>query len=148
MSSSMRTRFIIDVSGQTQEFVQPFVQPFLELAQDPAQYVVQVPVNSSATLWDGAPPIATYDFLALMSDRDVQVEFVVNGGQSDQYRFTLPLRGGGFPIVVPGGQAYAGQTGSQSAFSNGTLRNITQINVLNGDTVNAAFVSVFVAQAA
>lgn len=146
MSSSMRTRFTIDVAGQPYQFAQPFVDPFLVLAEDPAQYQVPIAANATGTLWNGTPLGSTFDFIALMSDRDCHAEFVVDGGQGDEYHFTLFIRGGGFPTVVPGRQAYAGQTGTQSAFTNGTLKNITRVNAFNPDTTHAAVVSVFVAQ--
>lgn len=145
MASNLRTRLTIDVGGQPYQFGTPFVQTFLALEQEPAQYQVTVPADSAATLWDGAPPISTYDFLALVADRNCQIEFTVNGGEADEYHFTLPLLAN-FPIVVPGGQAYAGQTGTEDAFTEGTLREVTKIRALNTDTANAALVSVFVAQ--
>lgn len=147
MSSSMRTRFTLEVAGQPYPFAQPFVQTFLTLEEDPAQYQVLVAANSVATIWDEAPT-STFDFIALQADRDCHVEFTVDGGQSDEYHFTVFVRGGGFPVVIPGGQSYAGQTGSQSAFTNGTLKNITRVKAFNPDTVNSATVSAFVAKAA
>ena len=148
MASSIRTRLTIDVAGQPIQWSQPFVQTFLTLAQAPAQYDVTIDADSSAVIWDGTPLGVTFDFIALQSDRDCHVEFVVNGGQVDEYHFTLFLRGGGFPIVVPGGQSYAGQAGTQSAFTFGTLREITKVNALNPDVDFPAVVSALVAQTA
>lgn len=146
MGSSLRPTLIIDVAGQPLPFTQPFVQPFLELEQAPAEYDVTIDALATATLWNGAPPFSTYDFVAIQSDRDVHVEFVVHGGSGDESHFTLFCRGGGFPIVVPGGDSYTGQTGTQSAFTNGTLRSITRINAQNLDTTFPAVVTVFIAQ--
>ncbi len=127
MGSSLRPTLTIDVAGQPLPFAQPFVQPFLELEQAPLQYEMTVPADDSVTAWNGTPPVATFDFLALQSDRDLAITFEVSNGAST---FVLDLRGGGFPIVIP--------TGS----------NITQIDATNADTDFPAILTVFIAQEA
>ena len=127
MGSSFRPRLVIDVAGQPFQFTQPFVFAFMETEQAPAQYDVVVPVDDSALVWDGTVPFSTFDFLALQSDIDLTITFEVDNGAST---FTLGLRGGGFPLVLPVGT------------------DITQINATNADTVSAATLSVFRAQEA
>lgn len=127
MGSSIRPRLTIDVAGQPIQFTQPFTFAFLETEQTPAQYDVIVPVSDSALVWDGTVPFDTCDFLALQSDVDLAITFEVNNGAST---FVLNLRAGGFPLVLP------------------MNSDITQINAANADTVNAATLSVFIAQEA
>lgn len=148
MSSSIRTRLTIDVAGQPYQWSEPFVQAFLTLAEDPAIYQVTLAASATGTLWDGAPLIGTFDFIALRADHTCHIEFTVSGGVADEYHFTLPLRGGGYPLVIPGGQSYAGQAGTESAFTEGALKEITKIRALNTDATNAAIVSILIAQVA
>lgn len=126
MGSSLRPTLIIDVAGQPLPFAQPFVQPFLELEQAPLEYEMTIPASGTATAWDGSPPVTTFDFLALQSDRDLTITFTVTGPST----FILGLRGGGFPIVIP--------TGS----------NITSFTATNDDADFDAVLTVFIAQEA
>lgn len=131
MASSINTRFTIDISGQPDQFAQPFVPTFMELAQDPLRAQVVIPLNSTATIWSGAPPFATLDFAAFMADRDMTLQFAVDGGGADD--FTLFIPGGGFPVVV-----YGPAVGSE----------ITSITATNLDTVTDGLVTLLIAQAA
>ena len=148
MSSSLRTKFTIDIAGAPVQFAQPFVQSYLETEQAPAQYEVTIDADSAATVWDGAPLGATFDFVALYTTQDGHVEFTVNGGEADEYHFTVPIRAGGFPVTFPGGQSYAGQSGTEDSFVEGTLAPITKIRVLNSNTTDPMVVSVVIAQEA
>lgn len=144
MASNLRANVSIDIGGQPLPFGSPFVSTFLETEQEPARYEVSVGPDGTDTLWDGAPPFTTFDFVAFVADRDCHIGFVVNGGEADEYSFSLPLPAN-MPMVIPGGQAYAGGA-SDDPFSGGTLREITKITVLNTDTDNAVLVKVCIAQ--
>lgn len=145
MSTSIRIRYFVDIGGQPYPFANPFTIQSLEVDPDPLVYQVAIPVASTGTLWLNTYPLTTLDMLVIQSDVAVDIECVVG---SDAQHFTLPVRAGGWPTIVPGGQCYAGQTGAQSAFTSGTLQEITRINAHNSDTLNIANVSVLIAKAA
>lgn len=147
MSSSLSVRSEILIAGQPIKFATPFTPPFLATAEDASLYQVTIPLNSTATLWDGAPLPATYDFLAVLSDLNIDIEVVVDGGQVDEYHFTIPVLAN-FPCILPGGTAFAGQTGTQSAFTSGSRKNVTKVNAHNVDTATAANVTVVIARSA
>ena len=146
MASNFTVKLLLTAGGQAVTFSQPFTIPFMTTEEAPSIYDVTIAASGTATLWDGAPLPATFDFLAIIANQDIDVEFVVDGGEADEYHFTVPVPQGGFPLVVPGGTAFAGQAGTQSAFTSGTRKNITQINAKNSNTTDAATVSVFVAR--
>ena len=148
MSSNLTVKLQLAIAGQAVTFAQPFTIPSLTTEEAPGLYDVTIAAGGTATLWDGTPLPATFDFLAIISNEDIDVEFVVDGGQADEYHFTVLVPAGGFPLVVPGGTAFAGQAGTQSAFTSGTRKQITQINAKNSNTTDAATVSVFIAREA
>lgn len=148
MASNVTVKLLLSISGQAVTFAQPFTIPAMDTEEEPALYEVTIPANSVATLWDGAPLPPTYDFLAIISTQDIDVEFVVNGGQVDEYHFTIPVPQGGFPLIAPGGTAFAGQVGTGSAFVQGVRRQVTKINAKNSNTTDAALVSVLIARIA
>lgn len=147
MPSSLLTRFTISVAGQATVFGEPFTTPSLTLEEDPAIYVVQIGINTTGTVWSGAPLPSVADFLAFTADQDCDLQFTVDGGQGDESHFTHFLRGGGFPLIIPGGQSYTGQTGSQDAFAHGTLKNITTVSALNRNTTTVCNIAVLIGKA-
>lgn len=147
MASFIGIRLVIDVGSQPYPFAQPFTVPILELDNDPAMFQVKVDAGGTAVIWDGAPLDATFDIFATTADRACDFEFTVNGGQVDEYHWTIPCETPGIPMLLSGGQSFAGQTGTEDAFTEGTLRSITKIRVLNRDADNEMFVNVCLAQA-
>lgn len=147
MASNITVKLLLSIAGQAVTFAQPFTVPAMDTEESPSLYEVTIPANSVGVIWDGVPLPPTYDFLAIIANQDVDVEFVVDGGQVDEYHFTVPVPQGGFPLVLPGGTAFAGQAGAQSAFSSGTRKSITKINAKNSNTTDAALVSVLIARA-
>jgi hypothetical protein len=141
-------RFNIGVGGAQSAFATKFPTPFLSLVTDPSVYDVALIGGGSDTIWDGAPLSTTFDMLVMTADQDCDIEFTVDGGEADEYHFTLFLRGGGFPLIIPGDEVYAGQTGTQDAFTNGTVKKITKIRALNRNAAVAAVVSVLIGKAA
>ena len=145
MSTNIRIRYFVDIGGQPYPFANPFTLQSLDVDPDPIIYQVPIGVSSTATIWLNTYPITTLDMIVVRSDVSIDLEIVVG---SDAQHFTLPVRAGGWPTIVPGGQCYAGQSGAQSAFTSGTLQEITRINAHNSDTLNIANVSVLIAKAA
>lgn len=148
MSSSVVVRYNIGIVGSTSTFATKYPTPFLSLEADPALYDLTVDADGTATVWDGAPLVSSFDILAMVADQDCDVEFTVDGGQVDEYHFTLFLRGGGFPLFLTGDAVYAGQSGTQDSFTSGTLKTITKIRIKNRNTDDAALVSVLIGKAA
>lgn len=146
MSAHLTVRYATTVSagGVAKDFAQPFVAPQLSLDQQPAQYDVPVAAASSATLWDGTPLPADFDFLQLQSDEDVDVEFTVDGGGAGEHQFTLFLRGGGFPITIPGSRSFTRVNAGSDSFVDGAADIITKIRAHNFSTTDAAVVSVLI----
>jgi len=145
MSTNIRIRYFVDIGGQPYPFANPFTLQSLDVDPDPMVYQVPIGVSSTATIWLNTYPITTLDMIVVQSDVSIDLEIVVG---SDAQHFTLPVLAGGWPTIVPGGQCYAGQSGAQSAFTSGTLQEITRINAHNSDTLNIANVSVLIAKAA
>jgi len=145
MSTSLRIRYFVDIGGQPYPFANPFTLQSLDVDPDPLIYQVAIPVSTTSTIWLNTYPIDTLDMIVVQSDIAVDLEIVVG---ADAQHFTLPVLAGGWPTIVPGGQCYAGQSGAQSAFTSGTLQEITRINAQNSDTLNIANVSVLIAKAA
>jgi len=145
MSTSLRIRYAIDIGGQPYPFANPFTLQALQTSPMPAIFSLAIPVSTTVTAWTAPGLITTLDILAVQSDIDVNLEIVVG---SDAQHFTLPVRGGGWPTIVPGGMFYAGQTGSQSAFTNGSLTAVSKVNVNNPSTLLAANVTLLIAQEA
>jgi len=148
VSSNISTRFAVTVAGQPIQFANPFFVPSLTLEADPAIYDVVLAVSTAGTVWDGVPLPDDFDVLVMQSTTDCDVEFTVDGGETDEYHFTLFLRGGGFPLMLTGSEAYAGQVGTEDAFTFGTVKNITKIRALNRDTAIEAVLSVLLGKAA
>lgn len=148
MPSSILTRFTISVAGQPLVFGQPFAAPTLVLEEDPSVFTVQLAAASSGTIWAGAPLPTQLDVIALTSDQDCDIQFVIDGGAGDESHFTQFLRAGGFPLLTCGGQAYTGQTGTQDAFVSGTLKFISKITALNRNSTTVCNISVLVGKAA
>jgi hypothetical protein len=149
MSSSITTRFNVLVAGEVfPSFANPFFVPAMTLEAAPAIYDVVLAASAAGTVWDGTPLPDDFDVLLMQSTTDCDIEFTVDGGEADEYHFTLFLRGGGFPLALTGSEAYAGQTGTQDAFTNGTVKNITKIRALNRDDTNAATISVLLGKEA
>lgn len=146
MASNFTVKLLLTAGGQAVTFAQPFTIPFMTTEEAPSIYEVTLDPSGNATLWDGDPLPPTFDFLAIISNQDIDVEFVVDGSEADEYHFTIPVPQGGFPLVVPGGTAFAGQAGTQSAFTSGTRKPITKINALNSNTTDPATVTVFIAR--
>lgn len=145
-SNNIRAQLAIIVGGQPYPFAQPFTQPNLALGTAPLQWQVELAASASGVLWNGAPPFAApYDFLVILPTETIHIEFVVNGGGAGEYHFTQKCVAD-FPFMCPGGTAYKGQSGTQSAFTFGTLANITKINALNTNTVDICYVNVFMGQ--
>lgn len=148
MASFIGIKMVIDIGSQPYPFAQPFTVPILELDNDPAVYQVgPVAVSSAATIWDGEPLDTTFNLFAAVADRACDFEFTVDGGEADEYHWTIPCETPGIPLLLSGGQSFAGQSGTEDAFTEGTLKNITKIRVLNRDSVNELFVNVCLAKA-
>lgn len=146
MAAHISVRYATTVSsgGVAKDFAQPFVAPQLSLDQQPAAYDVPVAVEVSVTLWDGSPLPATFSFLQLQSTSSVDVEFTVDGGNAGELQFTLFLRGGGFPITIPGQRSFTRVNAGVDSFVTGTADTITKIRAHNFSTTDAAVVSVLI----
>jgi hypothetical protein len=120
------------------------VAPQLSLDAPPARYDVAIDPESSETLWDGSPLPPDFDVLWLQSDSDVDVEFTVDGGEAGEHQFTLFLRGGGFPIAIPGSRSYTRVNAGDDSFVDGTVGQITKVRANNADTEDTATVSVLI----
>jgi len=140
--SNLIVRFAATVAGSPIDFANPFFVPALTLEAEPALYNVVVPAATAAMLWDGVPLTDDFDALIVVSTTDCDIEFTVDGGNPAEYHFTLFSRGGGFPLVLWGSEVYAGQAGTEDAFTFGTVKNITTIRALNRDADTDAVVSV------
>lgn len=145
MSTSLRIRYFLDIGGQPIPFANPFTLQAVQFDPAPAVYSLSVPIGGTSILWDGVTPFSSFDMLVVQANVDVELELVVG---ADIQHFTLPVRGGGWPTVMPGGLCYAGQTGSQSAFVNGSLTVVSKVNVFNPSTTTIANVNVLIAKAA
>lgn len=139
---AIRYAFTLSAGGVAKDFAQPFVAPQLSLDALPATYDVTVEPETSATVWDGSPLPSDFSFLALSADADVDVEFTVNGGEAGELQFTLFLRGGGFPITVPGSRSYTRVNAGADSFTAGVPGQITKIRAHNSDEEDSAVVSV------
>lgn len=148
MASSLNVLLTINIAGAPLPFAQPFTVPIVDLEQEPAVYQVTIGAASVGTVWDGAPLADTFNFVAIVGDRACDIEFTVNGGEADESHFTVALETPGVPFLMSGGSSYTGQTGSEDAFTDGTLQPITQIRASNRDEDNSLVLSVVIGQAA
>ena len=130
-------------------FGQPFATPTLTLEEDPSVFSVALPVAGTAALvWQGAPLPSLCDVMAFTSDQDCDLEFTIDGGAGDERHDTHFCRGLGFPLIICGRQAYAGQSGTQDAFVSGTLKNITKIRAMNRNTTTTGTLACLIGKAA
>jgi hypothetical protein len=148
VSAHLTHRYAVSVSagGVSNDFAQPFVAPQLTLDAPPARYQVSVAPETSVTVWDGTPLPSDFDVLWMQSDNDVDVEFTVDGGDAGEHQFTLFLRGGGFPIAIPGSRSYTRVDAGDDSFVDGTVGSITQIRAHNADTEDTALIDVLIGQ--
>lgn len=84
--------------------------------------------NTTKTIYDASTDLADFDFLAILSDQDVMVEFTTdaNGGVGDEF-YTMELAAGVW-FILGDDVSYANYT---SAFGGGTLDVIDKIKVRN-----------------
>lgn len=129
-------------------FASPFIAPQLELDNDPVSYQVEVPAESTVTVWDedagGANPSA-FDFLVLSSDLDVELEFTHEANAVTTHYSVFTLAGGGVPFVLASALSRAG-TFSGDALANGTVGRITKIRAKNSSTDTTAYIAVVIGQ--
>lgn len=125
MSSSIITRFNLTVAGEPISFANPFIVPSLALEENPAITTFVLPPSTTVQLWDGSHPFTSFGVWAALATGDCDVEFLVNDGQSVLTHF---LRGGGYPIYLPGNASYVGGL-------SGTLGSITSINAKSRNTL-------------
>lgn len=137
MSSNLVVRFTISAAGADIPFASPFPIPSLLLENAPAQFDLQIAAAATATIWAGAPLPDTLDFFVITADQNLDVEFRASSGA---ILFTLPLRSGGFPLVVPGARTLTGGIG-------GATHNFESIRAKNRNTTTVANVTVLIAKA-
>lgn len=127
-------------------FASPFVAPLLTLTQDPVSYMVAIPPESVAVIWDedagGANP-SEFKFLLLHSDIEVEVEKKDEAG-SDSVLSTFTLADDHIPYVLGSNKARAAATFAGDALANGTVGRTTKLRAKNSSTDTTAYVEVVI----
>jgi len=146
---TLRARYSFTLISGTvgQEFAQPFIPPSIELDSAPLRYVVEVPADSTVTIWDaaagGANPTA-FKFLLMHSDIEVEVEQTVEAAGPLTSLSTFTLAENHIPFILGSDIARASADFDGDAFANGTLGVITKLRAKNSSTDTSAFIEVVV----
>lgn len=133
----LRYEFATIVGSLLRLFANPFVAPQLTLTNDPVGYAVTVPFGGTpVTVWNedggGANP-ATFVWLALKVDEDIELEFTHEALASTTQYSVFTLAGGYVPFVL-GSQVSRAGTFSGDALTNGTVGRITKIRAKNSSS--------------
>lgn len=141
----LRYEFTTIIGAIMRLFAQPFVAPQITLDRDPVEYQIEVPFGGTpVTMWDedggGANP-ASFDWLALKSDLELEVEFTHEAVAAVTQYSVFTLAANYIPFVLGSSVSRAG-TFSGDALANGTVGRLTKIRVVNNSSDTAAFLDV------